>query len=382
VDLTNGTVTTIAGTGSQADRLPGPGANGTTTALAAPWDVLVVGKTLYIAMAGVHQIWTLDLETNAIAVFAGTSREGIDDGARTKAATLAQPSGLATDGRFLYWVDAESSSVRKVALSLDTEGQVETLVGTGLFDFGDKDGSGTKAQLQHAQGIAYADGVLYVADTYNHKIRAVDAATRNVTTVSGDGQRGWADGPPADARYDEPGGLSAASGEAYVADTNNDLIRVIDIASGQATTLQLSNLDVANAATATTTVTLAAQSVGPGTGTIDLTLTAPDGYHLNSLAPTHVEFHPNGAVQSVMVPSQDVTDDGSSTTVSTPATFQSGTGPFLTDVTAYYCRTGAEALCLVQRVEISIPVTTTDGGGQTLTLNYVLPPAPTGPKSP
>lgn len=382
VDLSTGTVTTIAGTGSQADRLPGPGAKGTATALAAPWDVLVVGKTLYIAMAGVHQIWTLDLETNAIAVFAGTSREGIDDGARTKAATLAQPSGLASDGRFLYWVDAESSSVRKVALALDTEGQVETLVGTGLFDFGDKDGSGTKAQLQHAQGITYADGVLYVADTYNHKVRAVDAATRNVTRLSGDGERGWQDGAPADARYDEPGGLSAASGRVYVADTNNDLIRVIDIASGRATTLQLSNLDVASAAAAATTFTLAAQSIGPGAGTIELTLTAPDGYHLNSLAPTHVEFRPGGAVQSVAAPSQDVTDDGSSTTVSTPAVFQSGAGQFLAEVTAYYCRTGAEALCLVQRVEISVPVTTSEGGSHTLTLNYVLPLAPTGPKSP
>lgn len=382
VDVATGAVTTIAGTGLQADRLPVPGAKGKDTALAAPWDVLAVGNTLYIAMAGVHQIWTLDLETNGVAVFAGTSREGIDNGARTKAATLAQPSGLASDGRFLYWVDAESSSVRKVALSLDTEGQVETLVGTGLFDFGDKDGNGTKAQLQHAQGITYADGILYVADTYNHKVRAVDAATRNVTTVSGDGQRGWEDGPPSAARYDEPGGLSAAGGRLYVADTNNHLIRVVDIASGQATTLQLSNLDVASAQVAAATVTLSAQSVSTGAGTIDLTLAAPDGYHLNALAPSHVEFRAGGAVESVAMPSHDVRDDGSTTTVSTPAMFQSGTGPFLADVTAYYCRTGAEALCLVQRVEISVTVTSSEGGGHQLVLSYLLPEAPGEPKSP
>jgi len=382
VDVATGAVTTIAGTGLQADRLPVQGAKGKDTALAAPWDVLAVGNTLYIAMAGVHQIWTLDLETNGVAVFAGTSREGIDNGARTKAATLAQPSGLASDGRFLYWVDAESSSVRKVALSLDTEGQVETLVGTGLFDFGDKDGNGTKAQLQHAQGITYADGILYVADTYNHKVRAVDAATRNVTTVSGDGQRGWEDGPPSAARYDEPGGLSAAGGRLYVADTNNHLIRVVDIASGQATTLQLSNLDVASAQVAAATVTLSAQSVSTGAGTIDLTLAAPDGYHLNALAPSHVEFRAGGAVESVAMPSHDVRDDGSTTTVSTPAMFQSGTGPFLADVTAYYCRTGAEALCLVQRVEISVTVTSSEGGGHQLVLSYLLPEAPGEPKSP
>lgn len=382
VDLATGAIATIAGTGSQADRLPAPGAKGTATALAAPWDVLAVGKTLYIAMAGVHQIWTLDLETNVIAVFAGTSREGIDDGARTKAATLAQPSGLASDGRFLYWVDAESSSVRKVALSLETEGQVETLVGTGLFDFGDKDGIGTKAQLQHAQGITFADGTLYVADTYNHKVRAIDAATRNASTASGDGERGWEDGGPADARYDEPGGLSAATGRLYVADTNNSLIRVLDIASGQATTLQLSNLDVATAAAAAATVVLPPQSVSSGAGTIDFTISAPVGYHLNALAPSHVEFRAGGAVESIASPAHDVTDAGVMTTVSSPAVFQAETGPFLADVTAYYCRTGAEALCLVQRVEVSVQVSTSNNSGHALTLSYVLPEAPAGPKSP
>src|SRR6185312_4245869 len=114
------------------------GAKATETALASPWDVVDVGNTLFITMAGVHQLWALDLKAGTIGVFAGTSREGIDDGNRLTQATLAQPSGIASDGTNLYWVDPESSSVRELAV--DGKGDVRTLVGTGLFDYGNKDG--------------------------------------------------------------------------------------------------------------------------------------------------------------------------------------------------------------------------------------------------
>ena len=121
VDLRNNEVTTIAGTGKQLDRLPGNSAKARETALASPWDVVAAGNTLYITMAGIHQLWALDLAKSTISVFAGTSREGINDGDRRSQATLAQPSGITADDHYLYWVDPESSSVRRVALSGDGE---------------------------------------------------------------------------------------------------------------------------------------------------------------------------------------------------------------------------------------------------------------------
>ena len=170
----------------------------------------------------------MNLKANTVSVFAGNGAEGIADGPR-QAATLAQPSGLTTDGDSLFWVDPESSSVRRLPLSGD--GVVQTLVGTGLFDFGDVDGAGATALLEHPQGIAYVDGTLYVADTYNHKVRTVDPADRTVDTLVGGATSGYEEGLGGDALLDEPGGISSAAGTLYVADTNN-AIRLVDLASG------------------------------------------------------------------------------------------------------------------------------------------------------
>src|SRR5262249_50704040 len=135
LDLRKQTVTTAAGTAEQAqfqDRFGGGPAR--ETPLNSPWDVLRVGDVLYIAMAGHHQIWALDLKKGTLRPFAGDGREDIRDGGKA-AASFAQPSGLATDGDFLYVADSEVSAVR--AVSLEADGGVKTLVGQGLFEFGD-----------------------------------------------------------------------------------------------------------------------------------------------------------------------------------------------------------------------------------------------------
>lgn len=102
VDLETRRVTTIAGTGAQTQFILEAGAKGVKTPLASPWDVLRHQDTLFIAMAGTHQIWALNLEDGRINVFAGTRAEGIQNGNRLTSATIAQPSGLTTDGQRLY----------------------------------------------------------------------------------------------------------------------------------------------------------------------------------------------------------------------------------------------------------------------------------------
>jgi thiol-disulfide isomerase/thioredoxin len=231
-DLKAGTVSTAAGTGVQAQetRLIEGMAPAKSTGLNSPWDLLLVGRTLYIAMAGHHQIWAMDVDKKQLGPFAGDGRENIKDGPHY-AARFAQPSGLATDGKFLYVADSEVSAIRKVPL--DPLGRVETLVGEGLFEFGDVDGTGKDVRLQHALGVAFHDGKLLVADTYNNKLKQLDPKTAECKTLLG--------GPKEDL-FDEPAGLSVGGGKVYVADTNAHRIRVVDLASRKVTTLELTGV--------------------------------------------------------------------------------------------------------------------------------------------
>ena len=163
VDLTQGIVETVAGTGRQGAGRTGGGA-ATDVDLRSPWDLVHVNGQLYIAMAGNHQLWALDLAAETVAPWAGSGREDIADGPLESAA-LAQPSGMVHEQGVIYFADSETSSVRSVEVS--PGGKVKTLVGRGLFEFGDVDGKGDKARLQHPLGVEARDGVVYVADTYN-----------------------------------------------------------------------------------------------------------------------------------------------------------------------------------------------------------------------
>ena len=233
VDLASRQVTTLAGTGQQAGfrTMAGPALR---TALSSPWELALADDNLFVAMAGSHQLWRIDLRRGWAEPYAGSGIEEIMDGP-ANAAALSQPSGLALDGRRLYFADTESSGVRYA--DLEQAGQVTTVVGTGLFDFGDVDASGDDARLQHPQGIAAAGGMLYLADTYNHKIRRVNPLTRAVTTFAGSDKAGLQDG--VSGQLYEPGGVSCAGGRLYIADTNNHAIRVADLSTGRLWTLEL-----------------------------------------------------------------------------------------------------------------------------------------------
>ncbi len=173
VHLGTGAVTTIAGDGRQWRAGDG------TTRLSSPWDVTWWQDRVWVAMAGIHQLWTFDPRTGELAVAAGTTHEGLVDGPAGEA-WLAQPSGLAADGDRLWIADAEVSAVRW----LDADG-VHTGVGQGLFDFGFRDGPAGQALLQHPLGVAVLpDGTVAVADTYNDAVRRYDPVTGEVSTLA------------------------------------------------------------------------------------------------------------------------------------------------------------------------------------------------------
>ena len=186
VDLESLEVTTLAGTGEQAAGFH-RGGNGRFVALKSPWDVHKSGNTLFIAMAGFHQIWKLDLDSRALSVHAGNGRERIVDGPLAHA-ELAQPSGITSDGETLYFADSETSSIRQA--SIDPLGSVETLAGLDLFTFGDVDGTGDEIRLQHPIGIDMYLGDLWIADTYNNKIKQLCPDIKGCKTMFGSGESG------------------------------------------------------------------------------------------------------------------------------------------------------------------------------------------------
>ena len=223
IDRKSKTVTTIAGTGALGTARLSEGTTPAKTALRSPWDVAILNDKLYIALAGSHQVATL--ENDKLTLFAGSGQESLSDGPRLKAA-FAQPSGLATDGKNLFVLDSETSSIRKI----DPSGVVTTLVGHGLFVFGDKDGDGDKARLQHPIGLTYGNGALFVADTYNAKIKRVDPSSGQTTTIA-----------LPDKTLGEPAGLVWSSETVLlVADTNHDRIVRLDPTTRTADTFTLS----------------------------------------------------------------------------------------------------------------------------------------------
>jgi DNA-binding beta-propeller fold protein YncE len=227
-DLATGRVTTTAGTGRQA-AWGAAGGPARETALNSPWDVALWRGRLVVAMAGAHQIWVIDRADGLARPFAGSGREARQDGPARDSA-FAQPSGLAVSGDTIFVADSESNIIRAV----DEAGTVRTIAGGDLFEFGDRDDVGDRARFQHPLGVAWLDGRLFVADTYNHKVRTVDPATGAVRTFAGTGESGFVDDARAAARFYEPGGLAAAAGALYVADTNNHAIRRIALDSSPA----------------------------------------------------------------------------------------------------------------------------------------------------
>jgi len=137
--------------------------------------------------------------------------------------------------------DSETSSIRAVPIT--GRGQVQTIVGEGLFEFGDEDGVGDRVRLQHALGVTYHDGKLYVADTYNSKIKELDPVKRTCKTYLGGEEEGWLAGP----LFNEPGGIYYAEGKLYVADTNAHRIRIVDLKTKAVSTLKLKGVEAPKA---------------------------------------------------------------------------------------------------------------------------------------
>ncbi|HET8783955.1 MAG TPA: thioredoxin-like domain-containing protein [Pyrinomonadaceae bacterium] len=362
VDLKTRTVETVAGTGKQTQEYPPKGGPARTTALSSPWDLQLIGRTLYIAMAGPHQIWKLDLDNNQVSIFAGSGREARLDGTLAESG-FAQPSGIAAIENTLYVADSESNIIRQIDIA---GGTVKTLVGGDLFEFGDEDGSGDEVRLQHPLGIFPAGDGLLIADTYNHKIKELDPKRRRVVSLFGTGKPGQADG--ASPSFYEPGGLALAAGKLYVADTNNHAIRVVDLKTKQTSTLRingltppmknmqaLENTDGPNAEE----TKAAAQEIRAGAkGFLNIEVQLPAGYHLNPQAPQRYKVSIDGAGVAVDQKNASQTSKDLKLPLRIPLTAAAtaGTANLRAQVTLFYCREDNTGTCRIKTLIWQVPV--------------------------
>lgn len=369
IDFTTQKVTTIAGTGEQAS-YGSSGGTGTKAALSSPWDILRVGDIIYIAMAGNHQIWSLNLDNKKVSVFAGSGSEARTDGTRRFAA-FAQPSGLATDGKVLFVADSESSSIRQVDLP-QTGDEVKTLAGGDLFDFGDRNGNGMNARFQHPLGVATDGKVLFIADAYNHRIRKLNLADDNVTTLLGS-SRGMTTGK--NPMFYEPGGLSLDGEKLYIADTNNNRILVDDLNSGITTALNI-NVPLPASATATKSrkenvVAVPKVLLAPGTkSTFTLNVTLPAGHHLNTMSPLGMTLEVKGTGLQFAQTTIDKAHFRLPLQVSF-TTAKSGEGTLHVDADVYYC-TNDFGLCEWKELKFEVPYSIGAKGKNAITLSHTI----------
>ncbi len=215
------------------------GVPATTIPLILPSAIVFdLAGDLYIAEAGNHVIYKVDT-TGQISTVAGTAIQGFSgDGGPATSARLDSPQGLALDADTLYIADTHNHVIRKLNL---TTGQISTIAGSGSSGFSGDNGPAVRALLDVPTALALdAQNNLYIADTGNHRIRRIAAATGIITTVAGKGTQGFSgdNGPAISAAIDSPTGLAIdVAGNLFLADTHNDRIRRIAAATGLITTI-------------------------------------------------------------------------------------------------------------------------------------------------
>ena len=225
VHLLDGTVETVLGNGRagvpKEGRYPQPG----ECQVNQPWAVAGGNDRIYIAAAGNNQVWELEIGTRYLRFVAGTSELGIADGPGRNA-MFGQPAGLALVAQALYVVDSVTSALRVVQLQAST---VQTLVGQGLYEFGEQDGQRRDARLQMPLGIALdpTSPQLWIADSYNGTLRKLRLGGGEMTTH------------PLPQPLLQPTALAAGAGSLWIANSGAHEVLRHDFASGKVVRLPI-----------------------------------------------------------------------------------------------------------------------------------------------
>lgn len=224
IRLLDGVVETLAGNGRAGSVREG-GGKAVDMPLNQPWDVVGTMDRIYIAMAGANQVWEYELGPGRLKLTAGSGELGIADG-NARAAMFAHPASLALVQQTLYVADAASSAIRSVQLA---QGQVQTLVGQALYEFGDHDGQRREARLQNPLGIALDPGspVLWIADSYNASLRRLRLGGGDVATH------------PVAHSLEQPAALAAGASSLFIANSGAHEVLRLDLGSGKLSRLPI-----------------------------------------------------------------------------------------------------------------------------------------------
>jgi hypothetical protein len=359
VDLATGSVQTLAGTGQKAHGRLSMGSP-LETPLRSPWAVLPLDRYLLIAMAGSHQIWVL-IDRDQLGSFAGNGYEALVDGPVGES-SFNQPSDLAFGMGYIFVADPEASAVR--AISIGETPQTITLVGKGLFDFGDQDGPASDALLQHPTGLAVEGTSIYIADTYNNKIKLLNPLEGQVETLVGSGIAGSRDGSFEQAQLFEPEGVQVQQGRVYIADTNNHAVRVADLNTRQVHTFRMRGLDrLAQAPGGQPQAEiLPTVEVGPSVVRLTIEPDLPSGYHRSADNPALLRI---------------AGEDGQSQVLSFDAgqpiewrQRAASDQDLPLDLALYYCQSENAQLCLIHDRKLVLPLRVVPGGPSEARIRY------------
>lgn len=318
IDFANEKVRTLAGNGTKGSDYIG-GRKGDTQLLNSPWDVCFhpSKENIYIAMAGQHQIWEHNILSGVTRAFSGDGYERNLNGSSSTSTSFAQPSGLSLsqDLMEIYVADSESSSIR--AVDLKTGGSRllaggDSIFSDNLFKFGDQDGIGSEVLLQHPLGVVCGkDGIIYITDSYNHKIKKLDPTSKRVSTVAGTGKAGFGDGNSVTAQLSEPSGIvEGSNGRLFIADTNNSLIRYLDLNTNEfeLRTLELKGFQPPKPKSRSfkrlrrrptaDTIPITVDTISSEEGNLSIDISLPNEYHFSKEARSRfsVDIEPEDAV--------------------------------------------------------------------------------------
>ncbi|CAM6081683.1 unnamed protein product [Calypogeia fissa] len=396
IDFVNESVKTLAGNGEKGSDYKG-GKKGSAQVLNSPWDVCLDSTygVLYIALAGQHQIWQINLSDGVAKVFSGDGYERNLNGKNGSSSSYAQPSGLSLgqDATEIFIADSESSSVR--SMDLKTGGSRllaggDPMFADNLFQFGDKDGTGSKALLQHPLGVLNGtDGLIYIADSYNHKVKVMEKGSQKVTSIAGTGKAGFKDGKGPSAQLSEPAGLAQGpNGTLYVADTNNNLIRVLDM-SGNGTptlkTLELTGVPLPPPSPATAprrlrrrlssdTEVVKVASISSASGDLQLEIKLPSEFHFTTEAQSRYEADVEQDSGVAIEPaSGNIGPDGRVKLQFSrvPGTLSSSNVRISCKV--YYCQ--LDEVCLYKALAFEVPFSSEQKeDSQSITISYLVQP--------
>ncbi|XP_049406083.1 protein SUPPRESSOR OF QUENCHING 1, chloroplastic isoform X1 [Solanum stenotomum] len=371
IDFVNETVRTLAGNGTKGSDYEG-GGTGTAQLLNSPWDVCFEpeNEIVYIAMAGQHQIWEHKTSDGVTRAFSGNGYERNLNGSSSTSTSFAQPSGisLSRDLKEAYVADSESSSIRAVNLRTGGSRSLaggDPVIAENLFRFGDHDGIGSEVLLQHPLGVLCGkDGQVYIADSYNHKIKKLDPDSKRVTTLAGVGEAGFKDGAAVAAQFSEPSGIvEAENGRLYIADTNNSVIRYLDLNKSEAEVLTLElkgvqpplksrSLKRLRRRSGADTQTVVVNGGSSSEGTLNLRISVPEGYHFSKEAKSKysIDFDPDNAAEVDSLEG-NLSPEGSAVVHFRRSSASPSTGRVYCKV--YYCK--EDEVCLYQSLTFEVP---------------------------